>query len=253
MHYLHIRRQLHAHSALYAPGSYADTARMDRNQQLGAALAQFRAAAGLKQVDVADRMQVDQTTISRIERGRQGVDQDTLARLAEIYGVRVSEIFEAVETDLKVRDSGAATYRPRAESGTTLVPLIGWVQAGTFTESDEPLAPEDVKEWVPTHARVSTRAYALQIEGESMVNPRGAPSFPPGTRIVVDPKATATSGDFVVAQIDDEPAATFKKLTQDGGRMYLTPLNPQFPALLIDKTVIILGVVRTIAEHAFRN
>lgn len=252
MHYLHIRRQVHANSALHALSASYETADMDKNKQLGAALRRFRKISGLKQAEVAEAVEIDQTTLSRIETGKSGTDQDMLSRLAVLYGVRVSEIYAAIEEELAVREP-AATYWPRKMEGITTVPLIGWVQAGLWTDTKEPIPADQVEEWVPTSAKVSNRAYALQVEGESMINPRGSPSFPPMCRIIVEPSRVAQPGDFVIAQVDLESAATFKKLTQDGGRLYLTPLNAQYPTLSVDSNVRILGVVLRIAEHMFVN
>jgi SOS-response transcriptional repressor LexA len=41
-------------------------------------------------------------------------------------------------------------------------------------------------------------------------------------------------GDYVVAKDTGEQRATFKRLTQDGDRHYLTPINRQYQAIHID-------------------
>lgn len=40
----------------------------------------------MSQEDVADRLEIDRSTISRIERGESPYDQDILERLALVYG-----------------------------------------------------------------------------------------------------------------------------------------------------------------------
>ncbi len=45
--------------------------------------------------------------------------------------------------------------------------------------------------------------------------------------------------------------ATFKKLTTDGGRWYLTPLNKQYQAIPIDKPELrVIGVVTEVQAPA---
>jgi SOS-response transcriptional repressor LexA len=215
---------------------------------LGQTLRRFRTGAGKKQHDVEEALGIDQGKLSRLENGKQTIDDETLIALASLYDVRVSEIFAAAEEETAFREP-RATYVTRQAKDVTMVPLIGWVQTGIWTEAEEPIPSDQIEEWVPTRARVSPRAYALSVEGDSMINPRGSPTFPEGSRIIVEPMRPAHPGDFVIAQRDDWPKATFKKLREDSGQLYLVPLNPQYQALVVDKHVRILGVVERIAEH----
>lgn len=91
--------------------------------------------------------------------------------------------------------------------------------------------------------QVREHTFAVEVHGDSMVNPNGWPSFPPGTLIVVEPDLPARDGDFVIAA-DREGRPTFKQLVIDGGRRYLKPLNPRFPIIEIGPDTQIVGVVR---------
>jgi SOS-response transcriptional repressor LexA len=62
----------------------------------------------------------------------------------------------------------------------------------------------------------------------------GEVSFPDGTIIIVDPMRQCGAGDFVIAKDVSTQRATFKKLTTDGGRWFLKPLNPSYPTIEID-------------------
>jgi transcriptional regulator with XRE-family HTH domain len=55
-------------------------------------LGELRKACGLYQTDVAERLNVDQTTISKWENGEALPRADKLFLIAEVYGVKVDDI-----------------------------------------------------------------------------------------------------------------------------------------------------------------
>jgi transcriptional regulator with XRE-family HTH domain len=56
-------------------------------RQLGERLAELRAKAGLTQAQVAGKLNIANETLSRLERGTQWTDFETLVALARLYGV----------------------------------------------------------------------------------------------------------------------------------------------------------------------
>lgn len=124
------------------------------------------------------------------------------------------------------------------------VPLISWVKAGSFCTSPELFEPGDAEEWLPAVKRFGPHAYALRVIGDSMVLPYPSKdSFFPGTIIFVDPDKPLTNGAKVIAKIDATEEATFKVFSEDGGKRYLKPQNPQYPVIEMDETMHICGVV----------
>jgi SOS-response transcriptional repressor LexA len=96
---------------------------------------------------------------------------------------------------------------------------------------------------VATYAKVSRHSFALRIIGDSMTNPSGAPSFPEGTIIIVDPERDAKPGKFVVVRQNVDTECTFKQLVRDAGKHYLKPLNPRYPLLEMLPDAVISGVL----------
>jgi SOS-response transcriptional repressor LexA len=123
------------------------------------------------------------------------------------------------------------------------VPLISWVQAGEWRNLVDNFQPGDAERWVATYAKVSKHAFALRIIGDSMTNPSGAPSFPDGTIIIVDPERAAQPGKFVVVRQNSDTECTFKQLVRDSGKHYLKPLNPRYPLLEMLPDAVISGVL----------
>ena len=218
---------------------------MDHRKSLGAAVRKFRKRLGLGQEQLAEATSIDQGAISRIENGRQGVTDSQLVALATALGVHPSEIWAAVDGP-SVREDQHPAYEPSFRARQ--VPLLGWVQAGEWTDQNIEDCHIEPTEFVYTSARVSSRAFALTVVGESMINPRGEPSFPPGEKIIVEPEMAATSGSLVIAQIEREPETTFKKLISDGGQHFLVPLNPPYVTIKVTQSTRICGVVISRAE-----
>ena len=84
------------------------------------------------QAAVAEKARVSQTTASRLLRGEVDPQSETLRRVADALGINLAPLLEkagreaASPIDQIARESAT---RPRS------VPLVSWVQAGTFAES----------------------------------------------------------------------------------------------------------------------
>ena len=121
-------------------------------------------------------------------------------------------------------------------------PLISWVSAGVFSEAVEPYNRDEIETWHETTVASSGNSFWLEVKGDSMTAPVGL-SIPEGMIILVDPEVPPTNGKLVVARIEGQNEATFKRLVVDAGRAFLKPLNPQYPMLEIADDCKIVGVV----------
>ncbi|OTG62813.1 peptidase S24 [Acinetobacter sp. ANC 3903] len=108
-----------------------------------------------------------------------------------------------------------------------LVPVISWVQAGSWTTVDAVPAGTQLDEWLPPNPKCGKNGYGLEVVGESML-----PDFRPGDKIYVNPDfqpSELKTGDLVIVSCEGDAEATFKKLIVESGNMYLQPLNPNWP------------------------
>lgn len=140
------------------------------------------------------------------------------------------------------RSAMAGTKMIAEDSGLRRVPLIPWGQAANWKEGVD-RAPGDPEDWIYTTELAGPRTFALRVKGDSMTSSRGDDSFPDGTIIVLDPDREAVPGDFVAVLQSAESEITFKQLTRDAGRLYLKPLNPQYPTLELAAGAAICGVL----------
>ncbi|PTV44559.1 hypothetical protein DBL02_12800 [Acinetobacter oleivorans] len=112
-----------------------------------------------------------------------------------------------------------------------LVPVISWVQAGTWTTADSIPMGTEFKEWLPPNPKCGKNGYGLIVVGESM-----SPDFRPSDKIYVNPDfqiSDLKTGDLVIVACDGETEATFKKLIVESNGMYLEPLNPKWHEKII--------------------
>ena len=190
----------------------------------------YRIRAGLSQPDLAKKLGVTKNAVTQWEK----LDGGTTPRTQ-----RLSEIERALGVapgTLSGRDDNAAPVEVLSVTGRVRrVPVISYVAAAGWTDVVDAYEPGDGGDTIETDEDVSTDAFALVVESDSM-----APEFLPGDRIVVDPSDTPKPGNYVVAKLDARDQATFKKYRPRGydaeGRevIELAPLNSDWPTLYID-------------------
>ncbi|MCG9008036.1 S24 family peptidase [Laribacter hongkongensis] len=127
-----------------------------------------------------------------------------------------------------------------------LVPIVSWVQAGSWCCPDEIKTLSDVEEWLPCPVSHGPRTFVLKVQGQSMY-----PDYHEGEMIFVDPDRDYHHNSDVVI-VDSDGAATFKRLQITNDGTYLIALNKNWPEQIIKipdnsyicGTVIFSGRVR---------
>lgn len=115
-----------------------------RRRRLAATLKQLREQAGKKPADAAEWLSRSQSTISKIEGGKQAVDIAQVRALLQLYGV------ESPESDAIVRLAGEANER-------------GWWAAYSDT----------VPDWFAAYIALETDAVQLQVWDGSLIHGLG--------------------------------------------------------------------------------
>lgn len=201
---------------------------------LGAILRRIRKAQKLTLQDVADLAETDTGNLSRIETGKQVCSHDMMERITKAIGTTTQDVYEEA---FEVADVKLSKWMAESPAIKGSVPLVSWVQAGTWALADDPLQPGE-GERIPTTYQARAHTFALRVRGDSM-----EPKFPEGCIIIVEPESEATPGQYVVVRQNGDDA-TFKQLVQDGSRMYLKPLNPRYPIMEMAPDAVICGVVK---------
>lgn len=167
-------------------------------------------------------------------------DTKRLGELALIVNSTVEELLgKDVLVELKVEEA-IRGYSHSFSIPYFEVPIISWVQAGAFCNSDTQVLPHDCEMILCPNKSASKRTFALRVIGDSMTAPYGK-SYPEGTIIFVDPEKIAEPGQRVVAKTDK--GHTFKELARNEfGQFYLRPLNPSHQPIF-EEGIEVCGVV----------
>lgn len=197
------------------------------------------------QAKLAALMDCEASLVSRLLTGRQNIGT-RMARSIETKVGRPENWMDSPQLSGQSSLAQQMTGKYNVVDGPPLqmaVPLISWVQAGQWEAVIDNLHAGDAEKWIHTTAHVGPHAYALRVVGDSMTNPSGAPSFPEGTIIILDPERPSDTGKFVVVRQKQGEECTFKQLVRDAGRWYLKPLNPRYPLLELADDAAVVGVL----------
>jgi len=209
---------------------------------------------GLSQDELVKISGVKQGTISKIERGDQnssGFDAE-LSHALNIEAMWLKKGLADFAPDWLAPDSNKnSNLKPiegsnvkRIEKNYGKVPLISWVQAGSWCEAHDPYPSGYAEEWLDCPINHSTGTYALAVTGDSMTSPHaGAESYTEGMIIFCDPALEPRSGDKVIAKLIESNEVTFKIYRVDGGKSWLMPLNPLYDKIEMTEGMHICGVV----------
>ena len=101
------------------------------------------------------------------------------------------------------------------------VPVVGMVQAGAFMPAEDGEYPAGIAdEYVYTDQKAGN-VFGVRVEGDSM-----EPEFSDGDILIVNPNLEGRSGDYVIARLEDDNEATFKKLIVHPGDVDKGPGRP---------------------------
>lgn len=87
-----------------SPAYRAEQQRLSQFEELARLVIKRRAALGISQMELADRVGTSHSAISRLESGRHKTSVESLQRVAEALGVRLVLGFESGPRDRPVRD-----------------------------------------------------------------------------------------------------------------------------------------------------
>lgn len=129
------------------------------------------------------------------------------------------------------------TSKARAKkAAANAVPLLGNVAAGVPIEAIE--NSETVE--VPSEFVGTMETFVLRIKGDSMIED----GIHDGDLIIVEKRDTASTGETVVALVDDGEATVKKFYRERGGKVRLQPANSSMEPLVYKGTQVrIQGVV----------
>ena len=186
----------------------------------------------LKQADIARATGKSTAAVTKWLRGENIPKADSLKHIARLLGV--SDVWLLTGKDVAPRlDNNVDLSQKIALEGRP-IPVISWVQAGSWTGVESVPRDTEFSEWLPPNADCGKNGYALVVRGLSM-----SPKFEPEDRIYVNPDIQTfdlKTNDLVIVSCTGDNETTFKKLIIEGDEKYLQPLNPLWQEKIIQLT-----------------
>ena len=212
---------------------------MDIKKLIGQRIKVRRKQLGLTQEELAERLGVTWSAVSKWEIGDRRPSDKLLQRLAEVLNVSPSYFFESEKSQKKELE-----YLGELD-GFIELPVMGEVGAG---EMIVPI-PEGETYLVPIVGKVKPQKdwFVLKVKGNSM-----EPYIHNGSILVVEPAhfGYAESGQIVVLCEEDGDwihGCTVKKIKDAGDKWLIIPLNGAYEAYTKPKNEVkIKGVVRKV-------
>lgn len=191
---------------------------------------------------IQDRLS-DKLSITAIRKWLVGEAMPETKRIGELAVIANTSV-EALFADEVNGSLGGAAQEATSNYGLPPrrfeVPILSWVQAGAFCNSESQVLPQDCETILCPNRSASRSTFALRVVGDSMTAPYGK-SYPEGTIIYVDPEKEALPHNRVVART--ELGFTFKELAMNEfGERYLKALNPHHQPIF-GEGIEICGVV----------
>lgn len=189
----------------------------------------LRLEHGLRQIDLAEKIGVLQSTISQWENGKIEPDIEALIKIASLFETSIDNVL------------GEETPRPPVSSRGKWIPVLGEVAAGIPIE-----AVENIIGWEEISAELAATGdfFGLRIKGNSM-----EPRIREGDVVIVRKQPDADTGDTAVVLVNGDSATVKRIKKESDGSLWLLPNNPAYdpqhftPSEIMDKPVQIIGKV----------
>jgi SOS-response transcriptional repressor LexA len=210
---------------------------MERHERIARAIA----LSGKKKGEIASLCGVANSAVTQWITGEsKSLRPENLYALAKATGFRAEWLAIGEGAEKEKADSNVGEARQPIESYR--YPVISWVAAGAWAEAVEPYPAGFSDRYEFSEYDSKGAAFWLEVKGDSMTSPVGQ-SITEGTLILVDTEAEVAPGKLVIAKLPDSNEATFKKLVNDGGKLFLKPLNPSWRIEPFTEDCRIVGVV----------
>lgn len=221
---------------------------------------------GVNQQDLADAIESGQAAVSHYMNGVNALNLKVASQFAQVLQVPIRSFSPRLANEMKLMSSKDHMYEQAYSNNSnqdidfnspetfyspseilgiiskkTKYPLITWAIASEWSNKMKSNI-NDIKEWPSTTKKVNEHSFWLRVKGNSMTAQSGL-SIPEGMLILVDPSIKPTSNKLVIAKINNDSEATFKKYVEDAGKKFLVSLNPAWPIIEIDDNCKIIGVV----------
>lgn len=180
-------------------------------------LKEARTKCDKTQVDVAKAIGISQNTYSYWETGKSKIDDDSLRRLADYFGVTVDYLL--------CRDN-KKTPSENGERKGVRIPVYGRIAAGIpISAIQEIIDYEEIPEDMLKHGEY----IALKVKGDSM-----EPRIADGDVVIIRIQETVENGEVAAVYVNGNDV-TLKRVRKENNGIWLIGNNPAFQPIFYSR------------------
>lgn len=193
------------------------------------------AQSGLREAELARRMEIPVATLNKIKKGRINDPRgSTLLQLADYFGLTVDQLL------------GNTPIEKGLKASICHVPILD--EDKILSTNLQMLNYKNHDKWLScnfSHSIVRHKTLAMQVNGDAMY-----PLFDRSTVIVIDADATPKSHQYVLAFIKSRGELVLRELLIDGGLKILKALDKNFASIeMCDGDYIVGTVIHSVRKY----
>lgn len=173
-------------------------------------LKKLRNQKGWSQIEMAKRLCVSQGTYSLWENDKVKIDNESLQKLADFFGVTIDYLLGREDR------SGLKSKRGK------WIPVYGEIAAGIPIEAIEDII--DYEE-IPEEMAAQGEYIALRIKGDSM-----EPKISDGDVVIIRRQESVENGQIAAVMVNGD-SATLKRIKQEDNGLWLISSNQAYPPI----------------------
>jgi SOS-response transcriptional repressor LexA len=188
------------------------------------------------QEELAKKLGVTRSAVAHYVQGTRHPPVKTVLKLAAILKTDPSWLQFGKSQETK------KPSRQQTQKQQNRIPILDWQQVIDY-HSDVIL--DKSQSYLDYFNYQSSECYALIIKGDAMIAPLfQSISFHPGSYIIIDPHKIPEYASYVIVATKNKKEPILRQYVEEGGVVYLKPLNPQYPLIQLESSMKVLGVVK---------
>lgn len=219
---------------------------MENKQSFGKKLKEALIKKQMSQKELADKMGVNKSTITRYIKDKSAVSNTKIVEIANILNISPSDLFSNYKEEHPIYKGVSLEEIIDEDDEFEKIPLLGEVAAGVPIYMDD-----DLNDYITVDKKYIQSGYdyfCLTIRGDSMY-----PILMNKDIVLVRSQSTCNSNDIAIVSVDNE-TATAKYVYKHKDKLELRPANPNYIPLVFPKDEVntrvrIVGVVKHLLDR----
>nr|WP_245402388.1 LexA family transcriptional regulator [Psychrobacillus psychrodurans] len=175
---------------------------------------------GMKPIELANRIGVDRSTVTRYLKGTRKISMEDVPKIANAIGINPMELLMD-ENDKKPTNVIDISQR------TVKIPVLGEIACGDPILAEENY--EDYRDELAESLPAGELVY-LKAKGDSM-----SPTIPSGSFVLVRAQSDVENGEIAAVLVNGNTEATLKRVKKQGDVIILMPDNSAHQPYIVDK------------------